>query len=608
MLISSSKGIIRLLAISLVLGFIQVPAGHAQFNALVWSDEFDYTGLPAASKWTCEEGGNGWGNNELQYYTMNRTQNARVENGVLIIEALKESYSGRDYTSARLVSTNKGDWLYGRIEARAKVPGGKGTWPAIWLLPTDWAYGNWPSSGEIDIMEHVGYDPTHIFGTAHTAVYNSPMGTQKGSSVTGSDWETAFHVYAIEWSPTRIDFIVDDTKYYTFNNEGGWQKWPFDQRFHCILNLAIGGSWGGAQGVDPSIFPKRMEIDYVRVYQTADLKITGPAYLEPGQTARYQATRFTDAVYEWHIPADAEITSGARTSGITVKWGTVEGDISCTVTIGSNTIYAANFIKTVAVPAENTFWFGNLTDGNTSDLVANTSDGSTYEFSESNESLKVVYTTVTPGSWPKFELSLPRPVNLKNHPYCVINLKTFNLSHSVSLRFDFADINGVETNATPVFRPTIIEDGRFHTYQNNYTGKWLSSSPAIGQTVDSTRIIKLTTYINGGVLGQANKTDSIWIESIRFLTSPLTSVEQLQIPDFGIHLFPNPVTDRLTITSDEIIQEIEVFDIRGMRVKKLSDVNSTSTDINTGDLPSGEYLMRCRTIQDRVSTARFVKK
>ncbi|MFA5815314.1 MAG: family 16 glycosylhydrolase [Bacteroidales bacterium] len=605
---TSSLGTIRFLTTTLVLVCIQISSGNAQFNALVWSDEFDYTGLPAASKWTCEEGGNGWGNNELQYYTMNRTQNARVENGVLIIEALKENYNGREYTSARLVSTGKGDWLYGRFEIRAKLPGGKGTWPAIWMLPTDWAYGNWPSSGETDIMEHVGYDPTHVFGTAHTEVYNHKLGTQKGSSVTGSDWETTFHVYAIEWSATKIDFMVDDTKYYTFNNEGGWEKWPFDKRFHFILNLAVGGSWGGAQGVDPSIFPKRMEIDYVRVYQMADLKITGPAFLEPGQTAKYQATRFTDAVYEWHIPSDAQITAGAGTSEITVKWGTLEGDISLYVNIGANNITAANFVKTVAVPAEGTFWFGNLTDGNTSDLAANTSDGSTYEFSESNESLKVVYNTVNPGSWPKFELTLPRPVNLKNHPYCVINLKTYNKSNSVSLRFDFADINGVETNTTPVFRPTIIADGRFHTYQNNYTGRWLSSSPAVGQTVDSTRIIKLTTYVNAGVFGVPNKTDSLWIESIRFLTSPLTSVEQPELPDQGIHLFPNPVTDRLSVISTDIIEEIEVFDVHGKQVIRMSVVNSLSTDIMTGDLPAGVYLMRCRTIENRISTARFVKR
>lgn len=604
----SIPGKFRFLILLLILTLVQLANGFAQFNALVWTDEFDYTGLPAASKWTFEEGGHGWGNNELQYYTMNRTQNARVENGVLIIEALKENYLGREYTSARLITTGKGDWLYGRFEIRAKLPGGRGTWPAIWMLPTDWAYGNWPASGEIDIMEHVGYDPTHVFGTAHTEVYNHKLGTQKGSSVTGPDWETAFHVYAIEWSATKIDFMVDDAVYYTFNNEGTWEKWPFDKRFHFILNVAVGGSWGGAQGVDPSIFPKRMEIDYVRVYQAANLKITGPAFLEPGQTARYQATRFTDAVYDWHIPSDAEITAGVGTSGITLKWGGMEGDVSCSVTIGSNNITAANFVKTVVVPSENTFWFGNLTDGNTSELAEKTSDGSTYVFTESNESLKVVYTTVSPGSWPRFELTLPRPVNLKNHPYCVINLKTYNLSRSVSIRFDFADINGVETNELPVFRPTIIADGLFHNYQNNFTGRWLSSSPAVGQRVDSTRIIRLTTYVNAGVFGLPGKTDSLWIESIRFLNSPLTGIETHELPNQGIRIFPNPVNDWLTVTSTDIIEEIEVLDIRGIRIKKLPCSNGTSINIYPGDLPAGIYLIRCRTFKGIVSTARFVKK
>jgi beta-glucanase (GH16 family) len=131
---------------------------HCQTYNLVWSDEFDYTGLPDTTKWSYDVGGSGWGNQELQYYTYRRTDNARVEEGKLIIEAIKESYSGMNYTSARLVTKNQGDWLYGKIEVSAMLPKGRGTWPAIWMLPTDWEYGGWPSSGEIDIMEHVGYD------------------------------------------------------------------------------------------------------------------------------------------------------------------------------------------------------------------------------------------------------------------------------------------------------------------------------------------------------------------------------------------------------------------------------------------------------------------
>ena len=148
---------------------------------LVWDEEFDYEGLPDSTKWSYDTDGNeyGWGNNEAQFYTKGRKENAWVSDGVLTITARKENMEGKKYTSARLRTKGKGDWLYGRFEIRAQVPTGKGTWPAIWMLPTDWAYGGWPASGEIDIMENVGYDPDTIVGSAHTKLYNHVMGTQK---------------------------------------------------------------------------------------------------------------------------------------------------------------------------------------------------------------------------------------------------------------------------------------------------------------------------------------------------------------------------------------------------------------------------------------------
>lgn len=233
----------------------------------VWSDEFDYSGLPDPARWSYDTGGHGWGNDELEYYTENRLENARVENGNLIIEARKEDFGGRNYTSARLVTKGKGDWLYGRIEVRAKIPSGVGTWPAIWMLPTDWEYGGWPHSGEIDIMEHVGFNPNVIHGTVHTGAFNHMIGTQKGDTIRVNDAMEAFHTYAIEWNPQKIDFFVDKTKYFTFENSGkGSSEWPFDKRFHLLLNIAVGGSWGGQKGVDSTAFPARMVVDYVRVY------------------------------------------------------------------------------------------------------------------------------------------------------------------------------------------------------------------------------------------------------------------------------------------------------------------------------------------------------
>jgi len=233
---------------------------------LVWNDEFTAANIDL-TKWEHEVNGDGGGNNELQYYT-NLPTNSFIENGHLVIKAIYEDYQSRDFTSARMRTKYKGDWLYGRIEVSAKIPAGRGTWPAIWMLPTDWEYGDWPSSGEIDIMEHVGYDPNVIHGSIHTLAYNHTIGTQKTAQLTVPTALTIFHKYAIEWFEDHIDFFIDDTKYFTFTNENkGWQYWPFDKRFHLILNLAVGGNWGGAEGIDVAAFPANMEVDYVRIYK-----------------------------------------------------------------------------------------------------------------------------------------------------------------------------------------------------------------------------------------------------------------------------------------------------------------------------------------------------
>ncbi|WP_420147360.1 glycoside hydrolase family 16 protein [Spirosoma sp.] len=237
---------------------------------LVWADEFDKAGLPDSTKWKYEVGGNGWGNNELQFYTARRSENARVENGKLIIEARKEAYQGKNYTSARISSQNKQTWKYGRIEALAKLPKGLGTWPAIWMLGSNISTADWPTCGEIDIMEHVGYDEGVIHGTVHTEAYNHGKHTEKGDTLRVSNVASAFHLYAIEWTPDQIDFFVDNQKYYSVKKADLGEnvtQWPFDQPFYLILNVAVGGNWGGKKGVDETIWPQRMEIDYVRVYQ-----------------------------------------------------------------------------------------------------------------------------------------------------------------------------------------------------------------------------------------------------------------------------------------------------------------------------------------------------
>lgn len=231
-----------------------------------WSDEFDEAGLPDPKKWDYDMGGSGWGNNELQYYT-NDLKNAQVVGGVLKITAIKEKKEGKEFTSSRLVSRGKGDFLYGRFEIKAKLPTGRGTWPALWMLPTDWAYGDWPRSGEVDIIEHVGYDQDRVHMSVHTEAYNHIIGTQKTNSKMVSSVSEDFHIYRLDWTPYAIRGYVDNVKLFEFINDGtGVNSWPFDKRFHFLINLAVGGDWGGAQGVDSTIFPKSMEVDYVRVY------------------------------------------------------------------------------------------------------------------------------------------------------------------------------------------------------------------------------------------------------------------------------------------------------------------------------------------------------
>lgn len=239
---------------------------------LVWSDEFDYEGAPNPTLWDYDEGNGcpslcGWGNNELQYYT-NREENLRVEDGKLVIEVHIENYKGSAYTSAKLRSKDEGFWQYAYIEVRAKLPFGRGTWPAIWMLPKENIYGGWPKSGEIDIMEHVGYDPGVVHGTVHTEAFNHSIGTQVGKQTVVMDFDTNFHVYAINWTENRIEFFVDGIKYQEFKNNGdGPAAWPFDHPFYLVLNVAVGGNWGGVEGVDDAIWPQRMEVDYVRVYE-----------------------------------------------------------------------------------------------------------------------------------------------------------------------------------------------------------------------------------------------------------------------------------------------------------------------------------------------------
>lgn len=255
--------------------------------SLVWSDEFETPGLPNPKNWVFEEGF--VRNNELQYYTRERLQNAKVEDGRLILEAHRENWMDATFTSASITTQGLHSWCGGRFEARAKLPTARGTWPAFWTLGTDITTVNWPRCGEIDIMEYVGHEPgtrgiygnVHYGDPAHIAFIGPRDFRIPGAlevidplSLAGPGFHpvpnatTDFHTYGIEWHQDRIEFFVDDTTYLTYRREDSKDgTWPFDKPHYLILNLAVGGAWGGHLGVDETAFPQRYEIEYVRVFR-----------------------------------------------------------------------------------------------------------------------------------------------------------------------------------------------------------------------------------------------------------------------------------------------------------------------------------------------------
>lgn len=339
----------------LLLSGVTATASAQQCQTLVWSDEFDGNSVDT-SKWEFQTGDGcdinlcGWGNNELQSY---QTDNATVANGVLTITAKKQRVKSAQYTSARLRTANmpnSGEWTNGRFEARIKIPEGAGLWPAFWMLPTDPALG-WPMSGEIDILESTGQASMLAHGTIH---YGDPWpnNTFSGGHILKqpNKWSDDFHVYAVEWDPYEIRWYVDDLLYSTKTPADlGSHTWPFENyAYHFLLNLAVGGNWGG--NVDDSIFPRTMEVDYVRVYDQGQPSLTGSHIVAPAASG--EIYRVIDDVensnYSWTVPAGATIISGQGSPSISVDWGeNSSGNIEVTISnsCGSHNLSLPVFVE-----------------------------------------------------------------------------------------------------------------------------------------------------------------------------------------------------------------------------------------------------------------------
>jgi beta-glucanase (GH16 family) len=240
------------------------PPPPPQAWQLVWHDEFDAAALDT-TRWVRETGGHGWGNAELEFYT-DRVENARLENGFLVIEARRESFGNQEYTSARLKTQGLAAWRYGRVEARIQVPRGQGLWPAFWMLGDNISLVGWPACGEIDIMENIGREPATVHGTVHGPNYSGANGIGGAYTLSAGAFADDYHVFAIEWQAGSIQWFVDSTLFRTVLPSDLPGPWVYNHPFFIILNVAVGGYWPGNPDTT-TVFPQTMRVDYVRVYQ-----------------------------------------------------------------------------------------------------------------------------------------------------------------------------------------------------------------------------------------------------------------------------------------------------------------------------------------------------
>lgn len=492
----------------------QITMAQENYIDLVWSDEFNVDGAPDPANWGYDLGSHGWGNNELQNYTSN-SQNARVENGNLIITAIK---NGGQWTSARLKSQGKKNFTYGRIVWRAKLPAGSGTWGALWTLGESVSTIGWPACGEIDVMEYVGKWPNEILSAIHTS---SSFGNTVNKNTTQStNVSTQWHTYELLWTPEKLAFYVDGNVHYTYNpSTKNASTWPFTAPQFLIMNIAMGGNLGSdpqyetggmRNGVDPALTQAKMEVDYVRVYQPfTTLKLEGPNVVQRNQTGvTFKTNSLEGATYEWIVPAGAVIASGQGSSEISVNWGTTEGNVKVIVTYAGVTHEKEIVVTQVTKPQGAVF---PLRSSEFGIQWADADDVNQYLISNGEE-LRIDYTVTWPSGSPSLVGTFARPLDLTDHSVLHIRAKSFNKSNSLLLRADLVDHAGRSTNKSPVFNFTpLIDDGEYYDYRFDFgtVNQWQNSLGA----VNPSEIAKINLYVDFGAFGSA-ASDSLWIELI----------------------------------------------------------------------------------------------
>jgi beta-glucanase (GH16 family) len=562
---------------------------HSQCKRLIWAEEFDVNGTPNPSNWSYETGAGGWGNAESQNYT-NRAANSIVENGVLKIIVKKEKFEGSDYTSARLVSKGKRFFKYGRVETRAKFPAGVGTWPAIWMLGSniDKPEGTWPACGEIDIAEHVGKDLNKIYGTLHYPERNGA--NADGNTTLIENATTAFHDYALDWTASSIKIYVDNKLYHTVPNSNAI---PFNQDFFFILNIAIGGSFGGP--IDPAFTSAAMEIDYIRVYE-GGYTVSGATNVVEKQVKSYSIESIPGVTYNWSVPAGATIVSGNGTNAIVVNWGSTSGKVSVTTTVTGSCPAGVSKESVYTLPV----------------VVAKTS--LIYEDYELNRNITFNAGTGT------YNAKVPNPNVTGNTSVDVgkyvrnagQQYDNFSFVTTINNTTEFKASNkkfalDVYTTA-PVGTQIIWQLENAAKATGNYPLGRHSTYTAVVEKVNAwhTLIFNYTSSPDQGTLdNEVNRfvllcnpnsnTDNVYyFDNLRSIdTAPLSTVN---FDDYSneIAILPNPTDGVLNIVIPNLTgsKEVTLFDVPGRTIiKKVFSDNLNDYVVDMSNIPSGIYVL-----------------
>jgi beta-glucanase (GH16 family) len=514
---------------------------HAQCWQLMWADEFDGTTVNTAN-WNYNIGGNGWGNNEWQYYT-DRVENANVSNGTLKIIARQEAYSGSNYTSARMVTKGKYAFTYGKVSARIKLPLGQGIWPAFWTLPENNYYGGWPFSGEMDIMELIGHQPARVYGTLHASNNGSHTYSGDHYDLNAGTFNDDFHEFTMEWGPDTIRHFVDGNLFLTQTNSSfNANPWPFNRAFHLLLNLAVGGNWPGYPNAS-TVFPQAMEVDWVRVFQrTEQAVLEGPVIAEPGATSKiYSVPNFPNATFDWSVPAGATIVNGQGTAAIVVNLGTVSGPVSVTVTTNCGSASLSLMVNITPNIWENPAFEQNLVQWNFRKAGAANGEAiiTTTTVQEGMKSAQVNVTAAGANPW---DLQLQRLANdmIPGQQYTL----SFWAKADASRLFSWGLIH--PTNFTGYVGGSPTANTNWQQFSQTFTAP--TDQTQLLFNLDLARFAGATFYFDNFLLAR----------------TALSSVtNSIPVTDKMFKIYPNPTLNTITVEGGENWDKIMIKSVNG---------------------------------------------